>query len=67
MKFLSIVVLSSLGVALGSSKEYCQQLCDETPSCATSSWGSYCKGNGVCFGLLQKGDAGLLPSGASIL
>ncbi|EER01978.1 hypothetical protein Pmar_PMAR007672 [Perkinsus marinus ATCC 50983] len=50
------VVATLLGLALASSDDYCQQLCDETPSCASYGWGSYCKGNGVCFGLLQKGD-----------
>ncbi|EEQ99478.1 hypothetical protein Pmar_PMAR025866 [Perkinsus marinus ATCC 50983] len=52
MKF---IVAAIAAIAL-SSAEYCQKLCDSTAACATSKFGSYCKGNGLCFGLYHKDD-----------
>ncbi|KAF4654894.1 hypothetical protein FOZ61_007973 [Perkinsus olseni] len=50
------VLAAFLGLVVASPDDYCQKLCDATPSCASYGWGSYCKGNGVCFGLLEKGN-----------
>ncbi|EEQ99075.1 Carbonic anhydrase, putative [Perkinsus marinus ATCC 50983] len=36
---------------------YCQRICDNLMSCAHSKHGSYCKSNGVCFGLYHKDDS----------
>ncbi|EER09892.1 hypothetical protein Pmar_PMAR018536 [Perkinsus marinus ATCC 50983] len=44
-----------LGSVAAADWNYCQELCEETPGCKNYGWGSYCKGNGVCFGLLDMG------------
>ncbi|KAF4655592.1 hypothetical protein FOZ61_007491 [Perkinsus olseni] len=35
---------------------YCHRVCDGLSSCGDSKYGSYCKGNGVCYGLYHKDD-----------
>ncbi|KAF4650767.1 hypothetical protein FOZ61_011053 [Perkinsus olseni] len=52
MKFVLAVVTTVLVAAA----EYCQDICDGHAACADSKYGSYCKGNGVCFGLYHKDD-----------
>ncbi|KAF4742962.1 hypothetical protein FOZ63_018263 [Perkinsus olseni] len=51
MKIAFAVATLSMVVA-----EYCQDICDAYSSCFDSKYGSYCKGNGLCFGLYHKDD-----------
>ncbi|EER08169.1 hypothetical protein Pmar_PMAR016283 [Perkinsus marinus ATCC 50983] len=48
-----VFTIAALSVAVA---EYCQDICDGYSPCADSKYGSYCKGNGVCFGLYHKDD-----------
>ncbi|KAF4693697.1 hypothetical protein FOZ60_010370 [Perkinsus olseni] len=52
MKF----IVAAIGAVAVASADYCQELCDSTAACASSKYGSYCKGNGLCFGLYHKDD-----------
>ncbi|KAF4675388.1 hypothetical protein FOL47_007846 [Perkinsus chesapeaki] len=36
---------------------YCSSLCDSIPSCNDSKYGSYCKSNGVCYGIYHSDDS----------
>ncbi|EER05484.1 hypothetical protein Pmar_PMAR011508 [Perkinsus marinus ATCC 50983] len=49
----SIIAVTALFVA---ASEYCQDVCDGHTACAESKYGSYCKDNGVCFGLYHNGN-----------
>ncbi|EER03591.1 hypothetical protein Pmar_PMAR026268 [Perkinsus marinus ATCC 50983] len=48
----STILLLTLGLAMSDT---CQDICDSNPACAQSKFGSYCKSNGVCFGLYHQG------------
>ncbi|KAF4663965.1 hypothetical protein FOL47_005484 [Perkinsus chesapeaki] len=48
-----VVSVALVGLVYSTDWNYCQELCEQTEGCPNYKWGSYCKGNGVCFGLLQ--------------
>ncbi|EER02416.1 hypothetical protein Pmar_PMAR014830, partial [Perkinsus marinus ATCC 50983] len=42
---------------LGTPSNICQSICWNTPYCGDSGYTSYCKSDGLCYGLYHRGNA----------
>ncbi|KAF4701628.1 hypothetical protein FOZ62_031693, partial [Perkinsus olseni] len=64
ISFVLCTTVAAFGTSIGetpTSTNHCEEACSQTVGCERS----YCKANGVCFGLYHKGDSKCYQPGAS--